>query len=50
MAQRATWGSTEAGQETEKGREESMVLSLYCGFHGEEWARHCKQMSKFRIG
>lgn len=38
---RATWRSTRAGQEAERGREKR-GQRLYCGFHRNTWERQAK--------
>lgn len=43
MSCRATEGGTSVSQETE-GEGESMGKSLYCDFHGKEWATQDKQV------
>lgn len=40
---RATWGRTRLGQVAGE-LEESMGMSLYCGFHGKKQVRHDKQV------
>lgn len=45
MPLRTMWRGTGVSQEA-AGVEENMGKSLYCGFHGKEWAR---QSEKFQI-